>query len=84
MSHLIADEPLLSQLRGVVEPVEIRDPGGKVLGHYTPVLSEEDDELYRQAAALFDPEEMERIAATETQGYTFDQVMEHLRSLDKK
>jgi hypothetical protein len=65
MNFLTADDAMLAQLQGIVQPVEIRDPSGKVLGHYTPLLSPEEAEAYEKAAAMFDWEEIERIAATE-------------------
>lgn len=83
MSYLTADGPLLEQLNGVKESVEIRDPSGKVLGHYTPILAPDDEELYARAAKLFDLGEMERVAVTEQHGYTIEEVMAHLRSLEK-
>ena len=61
MNHLTADQALVERLAGVMEPVEIRDADGKVMGAYTPALSAEEQEAYRQAAALFDPEELDRI-----------------------
>jgi hypothetical protein len=41
MNYLTADQPLLDRLAGVMEPVEIRDPSGKVVGQYTPVFADE-------------------------------------------
>jgi hypothetical protein len=82
MNYLTADDSLQDLLRGVVEPVEIRDPSGKVLGHYTPAVSPEEAELYEKAKALFDPAEMERRLANEHgKGATLDAVMQRLRSL---
>ena len=83
MNYLTADDTMLDWLRGIVEPVEIRDPDGKVLGHYAPILSRKQEALYARAAELFDLEEMERIAATEHSGCTFAEEMEHLRSLEQ-
>jgi hypothetical protein len=65
MNHVTADQVWLDRLAGIVEPVEIRTPDGKVLGCYTPAVSREEDELYARAAAMVDSEEMERIAAAE-------------------
>jgi hypothetical protein len=83
MGFITANEAMLAQLRRVVESVEILDADGTVLGHYTPAKLADEDELYRQAAALFDPDEIKRIAASDEPCYTFEQVMEHLRSLEK-
>jgi hypothetical protein len=83
MNYLTADDLLLQRLQGIVDPVEIRDPSGKLLGHYTPVLSPEEEEAYARAAQLVDLEEMKRLAETEQQGYSIEQVKEHLRSLEQ-
>lgn len=45
-----------------MEPVEVRDASGRVLGHYTPVLSPEQKALQEKANALFDMEEAKRDA----------------------
>jgi len=55
-----ADECLVEGLSGIVEPVEIRESTGKVLGIYTPALSAEEAALYEKARSMFDPAEMER------------------------
>lgn len=84
MNVLTADETLQDRLRGLVEPVEVRDETGKVLGHYTPVVSPEDAALYEKAKRLFDPEEIKRRkerARGET-GCTLDQIMERLRAME--
>jgi len=84
MNHLTADQALVERLAGIVEPVEIRDPDGKVMGTYTPVLSPEDQEAYRQAAAMFDPEELDRIEKAGGPYYTTAEVLAYLESLEKK
>jgi hypothetical protein len=84
MNYLTADDVLLDRLSGIVEPIEIRDVSGKVLGHYTPLLSEEEKEWYARAAELFDMEEMEQRLATERgQGKTTAEVMRYLQSLER-
>jgi sulfur carrier protein ThiS len=40
-----------------------------------------EDALYRKAAALFDPEEIRRRKASCEEGYTIEQVLQHLKSL---
>ena len=85
MNYLTADEDLLDRLRGIVEPVEIRDPGGNVLGHYTPVVSPEVRERYEKARKLFDPAEIQRRKAAEHgQGKTTAEVLAYLESLEKQ
>ncbi len=84
MNHLTADQALIERLAGIVEPVEIRDPEGKVMGTYTPVLSPEEQEWYRQAAAMFDPEELDRIEKEGGPTCTTAEVLAYLESLEKK
>jgi len=72
MHYVTADDALVDRLCGIVEPVEIRDASGKVLGKYTPVLSPEEAALYARAEELFDWEEVERVAQTEHQGCTIE------------
>jgi hypothetical protein len=83
MNYITANEAMENHLRGILEPVEIRNRSGKVLGHYTPLVSPDLKAAYERAAQLFDLEEAERLVRTEKHGYTFEQVMEHLRSLEK-
>jgi len=81
MAFLTADESLQDLLHGVLEPVEIRDPTGKVLGHYTPLPAAEELALYEKAKAIFDPVEMERrLIAERGQGVPLDQAMQRLRA----
>ena len=43
-----------------------------------------EDELYERVTKLFDLEELERRKAAEREGFTIDQVMEHLNSLESR
>jgi hypothetical protein len=65
MVILTADGALLNFLQGVKEPAEVRDKNGKVLGHYTPVVTPEEAAWYERARKLFDLEEAERTLANE-------------------
>ena len=82
MTVITADELWLSRLRGVIEPVEIRDPSGKLLGHYTPALTAEEAARYEKLKGLFDLEEAERAFADPHPGYTYAEVKEHLRAVE--
>ncbi len=48
------------------------------MGTYTPALSPEEEEAYRQAAALFDPAELERIEKEGGPVYSIEQVWKHI------
>jgi hypothetical protein len=83
MNHLTAEGPTLDWLRGVVEPVEIRDPGGKLLGRYVPVLTPEEKEAYAKVRAMIDPAEVRRrILAEHGKGKPLEEVLEYLQSLE--
>ncbi len=84
MVILTADGPLQSLLQGVKEPAEVRDRNGKVLGHYTPFICDEERVLNEKAKAIFDLEEAKRVAEAERQGYSFQEVLDYLHSLEKK
>jgi hypothetical protein len=83
MKHVTADQPLLERLGGIPEPVEIRDPDGKVLGFYVPVLAE-GPEANARAAQYFDLAEAEQILAEESQGSSLKEVWERIRALESQ
>ena len=83
MNHLTADQELLERLAGLMEPVEIRDPSGKVLGRYTPVFADEKDAEER-AAKYFDLAAAERALAEDPKGCSLAEVWEHIRALEGK
>jgi hypothetical protein len=80
MTHLTADQALVERLAGVMEPVEIRDSSGKVLGRYTPVFSDENERSER-AAKYFDLADAERTLAEERhQGLPLAEVWKRSRA----
>ena len=83
MNHLTADQALVERLAGVMEPVEIRDSSGKVLGRYTPVFSDEQD-AHERAARYFDLAEAERALAEKGQGSTLAEIWERLRAAENE
>ncbi len=60
MNHVTADESMCDHLRGLLEPVEIRDETGKLLGTYTPYVSAEERAAYEKVRARIDLGEMKR------------------------
>jgi hypothetical protein len=82
MNYLTVDDSMLAHLRGIVEPTEIRDANGIILGRYTPVLTPEEEAAYARAATLFDQEELDRIEKNDHERFSIEQVKEHLRSLE--
>lgn len=79
MGHIVADSVLLERLTGLVEPVEIRDAEGKVVGHFSPTLSPEMAEHYAGAAKLFDVKEADHRLRTEKGRRTTAEVVARLK-----
>ena len=79
MNHLTADEALVERLAGVMEPVEIRDSSGKVLGRYTPVFADEKDAQERPATC-FDLTAAEHALADDSKGSSLAEVWERIRA----
>jgi hypothetical protein len=79
MPTITASEALQSLLEPLKERVEIRAVNGDLIGIFTPRI---DAGAYERVKQLFDREEIARRRATENAGYTIDEVMQHLRSLE--
>lgn len=86
MASMTADSTLKGYLDRTKEITEIRDEDGQVLGYYAPasVADQVPAVQVLRIASLFDPEEIKRRKASKHPGYSFEQVMEHLRSLENK
>jgi hypothetical protein len=84
MTTMTADQVWLDRLNGIAEPVEILTPDGRVMGTYTPALSPEEEEAYRQAAALFDPEEIDRIEKSGQTWHTIEDIRHMFDELEKQ
>jgi len=78
MNAITLSPELTLQLAAIQDPTEIRSPQGQLLGVFTPCVPSA-----KGAWSAADLKEAERIAATEKEGYTIEQVLEHLRSLEK-
>jgi hypothetical protein len=81
MGHIVADSVLLERLTGFVEPVEIWDAEGKVVGLFTP--GRQTEELTEaEVRKFFDPEEMKRRKLAERgKGLTTQEVLARLHAL---
>ena len=87
MNSVTADEALKVFLAPFKERVAIRDENGKLLGYFAPacdLLSDLEKQMYAEIDKMIDPEEYKRRKERSKNGpiYTFDQVMERLRSLE--
>lgn len=85
MSSLTADKALCDLLLQATELTEIRDNNGQVLGYFAPARTPDHDKAARavRLASLFDSDELNRRKASKEPGFSFDQVLEHLASLEK-
>jgi hypothetical protein len=82
MITVTADAALGETLSKLDKPAEIRDEGGHVIGYFAPA-GQPKSLLYLQAAAHFNPEEMQRRKNSGERGYSTAEVLEHLNSLEQ-
>ena len=82
MIRLTADAAMKSKLGQLDQPAEIRDADGNVIGYFTPAGHHE-ALLYRDAAAHLDPDEMKCRKESGAKGFTTNEVLEHLKSIEK-
>jgi hypothetical protein len=78
MKYLTIDPEFCDHLHGILETVELLNGSGKVLGHFTPLISAEERALYEKAKALFDPAEIQRRLAEADKRVPHEEVMRHL------
>ena len=82
MVNITADECLQASLGQLTDVAAIRDADGNMIGTYKPWAIAE-QESYEQAKQMFDPAELERQAQCKEKGYTIEEVMRHLESLER-
>lgn len=83
MGHIVVDDSMQVHLRGILEPVEIRDSKGRVVGHYTPVISPEERAMYAKAREMMDPVELRRRLVEEKgKGVSLAEIMTRLRATE--
>ena len=76
------DVRLLKDLAFFIEPVEVYDPQGKLLGLFVPANLERGKELKARAAAQIDWAEIERRRQSGEKGDPFEVVKDRLRLLE--
>jgi hypothetical protein len=81
MNVVIADESLQHFLANLTQKVEVHDVDGNILGFFSP-KQWEDELLYSQAENVCDPVEIHRRLRDEKTGFTFEEVKQHLKSLE--
>jgi hypothetical protein len=80
MSHITLDAATAQQLKQAKELIEVRDPSGHVIGHFTPEI---DPSAWELVGHELTEEEEERIYK-EDKWYTFEEVMAHLKRLEQE
>jgi len=82
MNYLTADEDMCDRLRGILEPVEIRDEAGKLLGLYTPHVPPEVLAAYEEAKKSMEREEVKRRTAADhgKQGSPLSEVLKRIQA----
>jgi hypothetical protein len=85
MIELTADEStLLKEVGQFVQPVEIYDGGGRLLGLFVPANLERGKQIQKQALAEIDWAEIERQVQSPEESYPFEVVRERLGRLAKE
>lgn len=79
MSQIIVDTVLSSKLDQQFHPVELCDPSGRVLGRFVPKV---DLSEWESITPDISEEELDRREKS-TEWYTTEEVMAHLKSLEK-
>ena len=79
MTQITLDEALAGKLHGLNEIVQLCDPGGRVLGWFSPLVDMSEWEPVSPGAS---EEELDRRAKS-NEWYTTEEVLSHLKKLDK-
>jgi hypothetical protein len=82
MNTFTADTALQQSLSSLPELTEVRDSQGTVLGYFSPA-THKTPQAHAQAAAHFDPEEMQRRKLSNETGRTTSDVLGRIASLEE-
>jgi hypothetical protein len=82
MTTITIDDKLLEVLTQAASLAEVRDLKGTLIGFFAPANLEHAD-LYAQAATRISPQEIRQRAEGGGETYTTQEVLKHLRSLEK-
>jgi hypothetical protein len=82
MNTFTADTSLQQSLSSLPGLTEVRDSQGTVLGYFSPAANKT-PEAYAQAAAHFDPEEMQRRKLSNEKGRTTSEVLSRIASSEE-
>jgi hypothetical protein len=81
MNAIAVNDALLAVLKGSPTLAEVRDTQGTIIGFFVPVSVEHAAE-YARAAAHFNPQELRRRREAPGKGYTTQEVLQYLESLE--
>ncbi len=79
MTRIIVDDALLNKLQQLTQPLELCDPSGQVLA---TVIPSQDLDEYEPCEPEISEEELQRREQS-IEWYTTEQVLAHLKSLEK-
>jgi hypothetical protein len=75
MSHVTLDSSAASQLNQVTESVEVRDPSGRVIGRFVPLI---DKSEWEPLSSEISEEELDRRERSNEKTYTTAEVLAYL------
>jgi hypothetical protein len=78
MTQIILDASVSSQLHKLIQPVELCDPSGRVLGKFVPRINMAEWEAVSPAAS---EEELDRREQANEKRYTTSEVLDYLEKL---
>ena len=78
MTQITLDASVSSQLNGVIRPVELCDPAGRVLGRFVPLI---DLSEWEPLSPDVSEAELDRRANSKEKRYTTAEVLAHLENL---
>ena len=78
MTQIILDAGVSNKLTGVIHPVELCDPSGRVLGRFVPSI---DLSEWEPLSPDISEEELDRRANSKEKRYTTAEVLAHLEKL---
>jgi hypothetical protein len=78
MSRIILDAALSSKLHEVIQPVELCDPTGRLLGRFIPLVNPSEWEPVSPAAS---ESELDRREQANEKRYSTSEVLVHLEKL---
>ncbi len=77
MTRIILDDAMKAKLNNLAEPLELCDPDGRILARVVPHCDPQDYDLDPKISQ----EEIERISASQEEGFTTAEVIEYLEKL---